>query len=74
MNERFYVTWLTSKGELLRSQEPITMAQAEEFTFANERIVELQAEGTPDMYIYSTDMNGVRTVVGTLQEEGFHHA
>ena len=65
---KYYVTWKTPKGELLRSQEPITMEEAEEFTFQGERIVELQAEGTPNPYIYATDMRGNRQIVGKLQE------
>jgi hypothetical protein len=73
MNEpRFYVTWRTAKNELLRSQEPITMGEACDYTFEGETIVELQAEGTPDMWIYATDINGTRTIVGKLQ--GVCHA
>ena len=65
---KYYVTWKTAKGELLRSQEPITMEEAEEYTFNGERIVELVAEGTPNPYIYAADMRGNRQIVGKLQE------
>lgn len=50
--QRFYVTWFNPKkpGVVLRSREPLTLEEAEEYTFGLERIVALEAEGFPHPY------------------------